>query len=91
MDGLQITIFLYIYHLYNTAAFPETVTTHQNVSAVMVEGREWLFSFLQPAALQGGKMAEERKRGERVAGTGGLGSGRESWGPELTGRGCGCH
>ncbi len=60
---------------------------------MMVEGREWLFSFLQPAALQGGKMAEERGE-EKKGGAWGWnrGSGEwegESWGPELTGRGCG--
>lgn len=52
---------------------------------VMVEGCEWLFSFLQPAALQGGKMAKERKK-KKKGGSGGVGwvwvgAGRES-GPE---------
>lgn len=49
----------------------------------MEEGREW---FLQPAGLQGGKMAKERKKKERRGewwgwdweGGGGGGGGRES-------------
>lgn len=40
---------------------------------VMVEGCEWLFSFLQPAALQGGKMARERKKKKKKGGSGGVG------------------
>lgn len=42
---------------------------------VMVEGCEWLFSFLQPAALQGGKMAKERKKKKEGGGVVGLDGG----------------
>lgn len=45
-----------------------------SVMMVFLEDFECLFSFLQPAALQGGKMAEEKeKKGECGASLGGLG------------------
>lgn len=69
------------YDLGSTALlpFPKPVIMYQNVFAsaatvVMVEGCEWLFCFLQLAALQGGKMAGERKGGSvGLPGTVGVG------------------
>lgn len=89
------------YRVYSSTAFPKPVIMYQNVFAsaatvVMVEGCEWLFCFLQPAALQGGKMAGERKVGSvGLPVTGGVGGSYRV----LTGRGflgggdgaVGCH
>lgn len=84
MDGLQGNI---LYFHCTAAVILLTGLIHHIASAsgvtpammrvtVVVEGSEWLFSFLQPVALQGGKMTEERKGGERGCIGGGWESGR---------------